>query len=409
MSSPINNNNNNKKKKKNSPRFLDYRRSPLPLDVALSFSSFSNNIKFDNDNVTVRQLIKAKGVYVNDVIETDCHRLVCRYNDCISVVDEADVPISNSSRCIAKEIAMPRYYICYKPRGVICSTKYNVGIDREDSMLISDWLANISNHRCEQIFNNDTATATSKLSTLAIKTVGRLDEESEGLILLTNDGSFTRLLTDPDFGLKKTYRVVVRGSCYSKIMLNAPTTNNGNEYLADKIADMIHLGNQPPSPATTKDTKKQQQQQFPYESIKVLNAGKIPTQHSSDDSYYAVIDIILREGKRHAVRRIINNATGSIRVCYLSRIAVEGLEGIYDVIKPKSIIDAYELGFLPVDGARHCMDVPQGRMLDHPSDCENDDAGQREYPIILHPGNVIELQKEDVDRIFALRKEYIDH
>ena len=398
MSSPINNNN----KKKNTPRFLDYRKSSLPLDVALSFSNLCFN------NVTVRELIKAKRVYVNDVIETDCHRLVCRYNDCISVVDEADVPISNSSRCIAKEIAMPRYYICYKPRGMICSTKHNVGIDRSDSMLISDWLANISNHRCEQIFNNDTATATSKLSTLAIKTVGRLDEESEGLILLTNDGSFTRLLTDPDFGLKKTYRVVVRGSCYSKIMLNAPTTNNGNEYLADKIADMIHLGNQPPPPATTKDTKKQLQH-FPYESIKVLNAGKIPTQHSSDDSYYAVIDIILREGKRHAVRRIINNATGSIRVCYLSRIAVEGLEGIYDVIKPKSIIDAYELGFLPVDGARHCMDVPQGRMLDHPSDCENDDAGQREYPIILHPGNVIELQKEDVDRIFALRKEYIDH
>ena len=401
MSSPINNNN-NKKKKKNTPRFLDYRRSPLPLDVALTFSNLSNNIKFDDDNnVTARQLIKARRVYVNDIIETDCHRLVCRYNDCISVVDEADVPSCNSSRYIAKEIAIPRYYICYKPRGVICSTKHNVGIDRVDSVLISDWLANINNYRGDKIFKNNAAT------TQAIKTVGRLDEESEGLLLITNDGSFTRLLTDPDFGLKKIYRVVVRGSCYSKIMLNAPTTamRKDNEYLADKIAEMIHLGNLPPPHSTKKDTKQQQQQQFPYESIKVLDAGKVPTQHTSDDSYYAVIDITLREGKRHAVRRIINNATGSIRVCFLSRIAVEGLEGTYDVIKPKSIIDAYELECLPVDGARHCIDVPQGRMLDHPSDCENDDnAGQREYPIVLHPGNVIELQKEDVDRIFALRK-----
>ena len=407
MSSPININN-KKKKKKNSPRFLDYRRSPLPLDVALSFSSFSNNIKFDNDNITTRQLIKAKRVYVNDVIETDCHRLVCRYNDCISVDDDTtDVP--SISRCIAKEIAMPKYYICYKPRGVICSTKYNVCIDRYDSILISDWLANINNCRGEKIFNIDMATTTTTTTTVAaqaVKTVGRLDEESEGLILLTNDGSFTRLLTDPDFGLKKTYRVVVRGSCYSRIMLDAPAAKDDIDYLAEKIAEMIHLGNQPPSPSTIKDTK-QQQQHFPYESVKVLDAGKIPTQHSSDDSYYAVIDITLREGKRHAVRRIINNATGSIRVCYLSRISVEGLEGTYDVIKPNSIIDAYELGFLPVDGARHCMDVPQGRMLDHPSVCENDDAGQREYPIVLHPGNVIELQEEDVDRIFALRKRNI--
>ena len=259
MSSPINDNDN--KKKKNTPRFLDYRRSPLPLDVALSFSNFSNNIKFYDDNdVTARELIKAKRVYVNDVIETDCHRLVCRYNDCISVDDD-----TTSNRCIAKEIAMPRYYICYKPRGVICSTKYNVGIDRKDSILISDWLVNIDNHRGEKIFNNDAAaTTTSKLSTQAIKTVGRLDEESEGLILLTNDGSFTRLLTDPDFGLKKTYRVVVRGSCYSRIMLNAltATMKKDNEYLAEKVTAMIHLGNKPPHSSVKVCNNTKQQQHF---------------------------------------------------------------------------------------------------------------------------------------------------
>ena len=42
----------------------------------------------------------------------------------------------------------------------------------------------------------------------SMKTVGRLDEESEGLILLADDGSFSRLLCDPEFGLGKTYRVV---------------------------------------------------------------------------------------------------------------------------------------------------------------------------------------------------------
>ena len=45
-----------------------------------------------------------------------------------------------------------------------------------------------------------------------MKTVGRLDKESMGLIVLMDNGSFSRLLCDPEFGLGKTYRVVVRGS-----------------------------------------------------------------------------------------------------------------------------------------------------------------------------------------------------
>ncbi|MGH7178040.1 MAG: pseudouridine synthase [Tepidisphaeraceae bacterium] len=41
--------------------------------------------------------------------------------------------------------------------------------------------------------------------------VGRLDSESEGLILLTNDGALTNRLTHPRFGVAKTYRAVVDG------------------------------------------------------------------------------------------------------------------------------------------------------------------------------------------------------
>lgn len=39
--------------------------------------------------------------------------------------------------------------------------------------------------------------------------VGRLDLESEGLILLTNDGDLTNLLTHPRFGHQKEYRVLL--------------------------------------------------------------------------------------------------------------------------------------------------------------------------------------------------------
>lgn len=39
--------------------------------------------------------------------------------------------------------------------------------------------------------------------------VGRLDAESEGLILLTNDGELANLLTHPKYGHEKEYRVLV--------------------------------------------------------------------------------------------------------------------------------------------------------------------------------------------------------
>src|SRR5438874_4891842 len=41
--------------------------------------------------------------------------------------------------------------------------------------------------------------------------VGRLDAESRGLLLLTNDGELTNRLTHPRYGVAKTYRAVVDG------------------------------------------------------------------------------------------------------------------------------------------------------------------------------------------------------
>ena len=42
--------------------------------------------------------------------------------------------------------------------------------------------------------------------------VGRLDVDSEGLILLTNDGELTEYLTHPRYGSEKEYRVLVKGT-----------------------------------------------------------------------------------------------------------------------------------------------------------------------------------------------------
>lgn len=49
------------------------------------------------------------------------------------------------------------------------------------------------------------------LSGVRLYPVGRLDSDSEGLLLMTNDGDFANTLTHPRYHVEKEYRVRVRG------------------------------------------------------------------------------------------------------------------------------------------------------------------------------------------------------
>jgi len=79
-----------------------------------------------------------------------------------------------------------RYYLLNKPRGVICTNE-----KRESRPRAVDLIGDRDKGR--------------------IYTVGRLDEDSQGLILLTNDGEFTHLVSHPRNGVPKTYVVKIRG------------------------------------------------------------------------------------------------------------------------------------------------------------------------------------------------------
>ena len=58
--------------------------------------------------------------------------------------------------------------------------------------------------------------------------VGRLDMDSEGLLLFTNDGEFANLLMHPKHEVNKTYRVIVRGfSAAGLEKLKQPVTLDG--------------------------------------------------------------------------------------------------------------------------------------------------------------------------------------
>ena len=41
--------------------------------------------------------------------------------------------------------------------------------------------------------------------------VGRLDENTSGLLILTDDGQFSNILTHPSHNLSKTYQLTIRG------------------------------------------------------------------------------------------------------------------------------------------------------------------------------------------------------
>ncbi len=49
--------------------------------------------------------------------------------------------------------------------------------------------------------------------------VGRLDKDSEGLLIMTNDGDFANKLTHPSSHVNKTYRVTVKGNAEEENLL----------------------------------------------------------------------------------------------------------------------------------------------------------------------------------------------
>jgi 23S rRNA pseudouridine2605 synthase len=78
------------------------------------------------------------------------------------------------------------YWLLHKPRGVLC-TNYDPARRTKAIDLVP--------HVEQRVY-----------------TVGRLDENSEGLLLLTNDGDLAFKLMHPRFGVEKTYQVQVAGS-----------------------------------------------------------------------------------------------------------------------------------------------------------------------------------------------------
>ena len=72
---------------------------------------------------------------------------------------------------------------------------------------------------------------------LRVYPVGRLDMNSDGLLLLTNDGALANRLTHPRHEIPKIYRVTVKGEVSGEMLraLSAPMVIDGYEILPVKV------------------------------------------------------------------------------------------------------------------------------------------------------------------------------
>lgn len=98
--------------------------------------------------------------------------------------------------------------------------------------------------------------------------VGRLDKDSEGLILLTNDGELAHRATHPSYGLEKRYLVEIEGEF--------------NKQLSDQLLQGVRL------------------EDGLARAVKVVHVRAVSKNHHW-------VEITIHEGRYHIIRRLIES------------------------------------------------------------------------------------------------------
>jgi 23S rRNA pseudouridine2605 synthase len=146
--------------------------------------------------------------------------------------------------------------------------------------------------------------------------VGRLDAESRGLLLLTNDGDLTHQLTHPRYGVTKTYRAVVDGQV-------GPHTLQELErgiWLADPKGGGSRTGRS---------------------HVKVVRKGR-------DKS---ILEITLREGRNGQIRRVLARLGHKVRDLMRINMGPLTLHGLaVGQVRPLTPREVKELRRLPRGG-----------------------------------------------------------
>ncbi|MFF2368935.1 pseudouridine synthase [Agromyces sp. NPDC058110] len=180
----------------------------------------------------VEQYIVEGRIEVNGEIVTELGRRIDPEHDQVSV-DGVAVQLDTDKR----------YYMLNKPRGVVSSMRDEQG--RPDLREFTDGLE-------ERVYN-----------------VGRLDGDTSGLLLLTNDGELAHVLAHPSFGVEKTYVAKVRGRVTPQTL--------------QKLKQGIELDDGP----------------IRADRAKLL-------QHQGDQQRYSIVELTLHSGRNRIVRRMLD-------------------------------------------------------------------------------------------------------
>ncbi|MBI5102058.1 MAG: rRNA pseudouridine synthase [Nitrospirae bacterium] len=177
-----------------------------------------------------------------------------------SIGSKAD-PLTDHIKLDGKLLTSPEkkvYYIFNKPRNVVTSLN-----DPEGRATVKDFLGGIKQR---------------------VYPVGRLDFDSEGMLILTNDGELANGIMHPSKKIPKTYLVKIKGKLLAEEM--------------EKLRRGIRLDRTMTAPARVKPVKKSEQNSW--------------------------IEMIIHEGKKRQIRRMLEKVGHS--VIRLMRIRIDGVE-----------------------------------------------------------------------------------
>lgn len=214
-------------------------------------------------------LIKEGKVKVNDIVVTELG---------FKVDDKDQIKIDD----IVLEEEQKVYFLLNKPRGVVCTTD-----DDKNRKIITSLI--------------DT--------NLRIFPVGRLDYDTTGLILLTNDGELSNLLTHPKSNIEKTYIAKINGKLLP------------NELISLKKGVIIEG-------IKTKKSK-----------VKIKNYDK-----KTDTS---IIEITITEGRNHQIKKMFESVNHKVLKLKRERFAFLTLDGLaskdYRTLSIKEVKQLYNL------------------------------------------------------------------
>lgn len=217
------------------------------------------------------------GVGSRSQVKTEMKKGLIRVNGAICKNPEQKIDPTQDKICYGNDIlqyAAYEYYILNKPAGVISATedkREKTVIDLIDTKLRSDLFP-----------------------------VGRLDKDTEGLLLITNDGALAHRLLHPKKHVDKTYFARVAG-----IM---------TETEVQRFQEGLDIGDDTPTLPARLVIKGIFQTSF----AGVLSNG--PESEPSDSETYSEVEITIHEGRFHQIKRMFE-AVGS-EVLYLKRLTM---------------------------------------------------------------------------------------